>query len=71
MMNDLKNIIKTVLILAYAIADLGGIGYCCYIKQYVVAACIFLLGVMAWPTFRKMWPEKVKKEEPAAKKIKK
>ena len=66
MKNDLKNIIKTVLILAYAIAVIGGIGYCCYIKQYVVAACIFLLGVMAWPTFRMLWPEKAKKKDTKA-----
>jgi len=70
-MKDLKNIAKLILMIAYVIAVIGGIGYCCYYKQYLVATCIFLLGVMAWPTFRKMWPEKVKKEEPAAKKIKK
>lgn len=59
-MKDLKNIAKLVLMVAYVIAVIAGIGYCIYYKQYVVAASIFLLGVMAWPTFRKLWPEKAK-----------
>lgn len=66
MNKDLKNILKLALMIAYVVAVIGGIGYCCYYKQYVVAASIFLLGVMAWPTFRMLWPEKAKKGDTKA-----
>jgi len=70
-MKDLKNILKLICIVAYPVAVIGGIGYCIYYKQYVVAAGIFLLGVMAWPTFRNLWPKEEKKEAAAPKEMKK
>ncbi len=59
-MKDLKNILKLILMIAYVVAVIGGIGYCGYYKQYVVAASILLLGIMAFPTWRQLWPEKSK-----------
>lgn len=62
-MKDLKNILKLICIVAYPVAVVGGIGYCIYYRQYVVVASIFFLGVMAWPAWRKLFPEKQKPPE--------
>lgn len=61
-MNDLKNILKLIGMAAYVVAVIGGIGYCCYLHKYLIAASILVLAIMAWPTFRKLWPESKKKE---------
>ncbi|MBO4657965.1 MAG: hypothetical protein J5639_09360 [Bacteroidales bacterium] len=58
MNNDLKNILKLCGMAAYVIAVIGGIGYTAMQHHYLIAAAIIVLAVMAWPTFRKLWPEK-------------
>lgn len=59
-MKDLKNIIRLFGIVMYPVAVIGGVGYCCYIHQYLIAAAIIILGIEAFPTWRKLWPEKSK-----------
>ena len=63
-MQDLKNIIKLLGMAAYVIAAIGGFAYMVYMQKYIIAAAILVLAIMAWPTFRKMWPGKnsMKKE---------
>lgn len=61
-MNDLKNIMKLLGIAAYLLAVIGGIGYVLYMKHYLIAISIVILAVMAWPTFRKLWPSRDTKE---------
>ena len=39
----------------YIVGVAGGIGYCAYLKQYVIAASILLLGAMAFPTAKKFY----------------
>lgn len=62
-MNDLKNILKLLGMAAYVLAVIGGIGYTCYQKHYLIAASIAVLAVMAWPTFKKLWPKNEVKEQ--------
>ena len=38
---------------AYVIGAIGGIGYACHVKEYVIAACIVVLAGMAFPTAKK------------------
>lgn len=57
-MKDLKNIGKLLAMAAYILGAIGGFGYCIYSHAYLIAAAIIVLAVMAWPTFRKMWPSK-------------
>lgn len=50
-MKDLKNIAKLICIALYALAVIGGTGYCIYIHKWLFAIAIIILGIMAWPTF--------------------
>ena len=54
----MKNIIKFIGIVAYIFAVIGGFGYCAYIHKWLFAISIVILGVMAFPAFRKCWPSK-------------
>ena len=38
---------------AYGLGSIGGFGYAIYSKAYLIAACIVVLAVMAFPTARK------------------
>ena len=42
---------------AYVVGAIGGFGYACYCKAYVIAVCIILLAVMAFPTAKKWFKE--------------
>ena len=55
-MKDLKNIIRLFGIVMYPVAVIGGVGYCCYLHKYLIAVCIVYLAVLAFPTWRKLWP---------------
>lgn len=56
MKNELINIAKLMGIVAYILAAIGGIGYTCMLHKYFIALAIAVLAVMAWPTFRSLWP---------------
>lgn len=56
MNKDLKNILRLIGIVAYVVAVIGGIGYTCYLHKYLIAVCIVYLAVLAFPTWRKLWP---------------
>ena len=40
-------------ICAYVLGFLGGIGYAAYLGKWAIVVSILVLGVMAWPEFRK------------------
>lgn len=48
----MKNIIKFFGIVAYIIGTIGGIGYACYSHAYLIAICIAVLAVIAFPTVK-------------------
>lgn len=37
---------------AYAVGLVGGVGYAAYSGAWVIAICVVLLGVMAFPKFK-------------------
>lgn len=55
-MNDLKNIAKLICIALYALAVIGGTGYCIYIHKWLFAVAILAVGAMAFPFIRKIFP---------------
>lgn len=54
----MKNILKLFGIAAYALATIGGFGYCAHLHKWLIAIAIVVLAVMAWPTFVKLLPKK-------------
>lgn len=47
-----KRLLRFCEVCAYAMGTIGGIGYCCYSKAYVIAVAVAALAVMAWGEFR-------------------
>ena len=40
---------------AYGVGSIGGLGYALWCKAYVIAVCIVVLAVMAFPTAKKFY----------------
>jgi hypothetical protein len=54
----MKNkVLAIVLLMAYLIGTVNGIGYSIYIHEYVTAICVAVLSVMAFPAARNCWKE--------------
>lgn len=51
----MKNYFYLLMLFLYAIGTIAGIGNCIYIGEYVTAAGIAVLAVMAWPTAVNYW----------------
>lgn len=51
----MKNIGKFFLLVCYAVGVLGGLGFALYGKGWFIAACIVVLGGMAFPTAKKLY----------------
>lgn len=45
--------LSLVITMAYAVGSIGGVGHTLHIHEYVIAACIAVLAVMAFPMFWK------------------
>ena len=45
------------ILFAYLIGTVNGIGYSIYIGEWVTAVCVLVLAVMALPTARYVWDE--------------
>ena len=55
---DMKNkILAFVMLVAYVIGTINGIGYSIYIGEWVTAICVAVLSVMAFPTAKNCWKE--------------
>lgn len=46
-----------VMLVAYVIGTINGIGYSIYIHEYVTAVCVAVLSVMAFPMAKNCWKE--------------
>lgn len=66
-MNDLKNILKLAGICLWALAAIGGVGYCAYYHHYLIAASILFLAVLSFPTVKSWWPKASNASQKAAK----
>ena len=47
---DMKKVFYMVMLMLYVLGTINGIGYSCYIGEYVTAAGVAVLAFMAWPT---------------------
>lgn len=45
------------ILFAYLIGTVNGIGYSIYIGEWVTAVCVLVLAVMAYPTAYNIWNE--------------
>ena len=52
-----KNFIKFALICAWFMGTVGGFGYACYSKAYLIAACVAIVGAIAFPQVKRWWKE--------------
>ena len=52
-----KGFINTFVLMLYAMGSIGGFGYACYCKAYVIAAAVLLLAILAFPTIKKVFKE--------------
>ena len=46
-----------IMLFAYLIGTINGIGYSIYIGEWVTAVCVVVLSVMAFPMARNCWKE--------------
>ncbi len=46
-----------IMLFAYVIGTVNGIGYSIYIGEWVTAVCVAVLSVMAFPMARNCWKE--------------
>ncbi|MBR2775813.1 MAG: hypothetical protein IKD75_01680 [Prevotella sp.] len=46
-----------IMLFAYVIGTINGIGYSIYIGEWVTAICVAVLSVMAFPMARNCWKE--------------
>ena len=52
-----KGFINTFLLMLYAMGSIGGFGYACYCKAYMIAAAVLVLAILAFPTIKKVFKE--------------
>ena len=52
-----KKFFYTFLLMLYAMGSIGGFGYACYCKAYVIAAAVLVLAILAFPTIKKVFKE--------------
>lgn len=53
----MKKIVYLILLFLYAMGTIGGIGYACYCKAYLIAIAVAVLAAMAFPTAKKWFNE--------------
>lgn len=41
----------------YALGSIGGLGYCLYSGAWLIAIAVVILGIMAFPTAKKLFKE--------------
>ena len=46
-----------IMLFAYVVGTINGIGYSIYIGEWVTAVCVAVLSVMAFPMARNCWKE--------------
>lgn len=54
---NIKNFVLLIKLFLYLMGAIGGFGYACYYKAYVIAIAVVELAIMAFPTAKKWWKE--------------
>lgn len=56
-MKQAKQILRLVILMAYAMGAIGGTGYALYSRAYVIAIAVVVLAVLAFPVVRKIFQD--------------
>ena len=56
-MEQAKQILRLVILMAYAMGAIGGTGYALYSRAYVIAIAVVVLALLAFPVVRKIFQD--------------
>lgn len=56
-MEQAKQILRLVFLVAYALGAIGGTGYALYSRAYVIAIAVVVLAVLAFPVVKKIFQD--------------
>lgn len=59
-MEQAKQILRLVILMAYAMGAIGGTGYALYSRAYLIAIAVVVLAVLAFPVVRKIFQDLTK-----------
>ena len=59
-MEQAKQILRLVILMAYALGAIGGTGYAIYSRAYVIAIAVVVLAVLALPVVIKIFQDLTK-----------
>ena len=51
----MKKFAYLIILFAYVMGTIGGIGYTCYIHEWVIAIAVAVVGVMAFPAAKNVY----------------
>lgn len=51
----MKKFAYLIILFAYVMGTIGGIGYACYVHEWVIAIAVAVVGVMAFPTAKNIY----------------
>ena len=51
----MKRFVYLIILFAYVMGIIGGIGYTCYIHEWVIAIAVAVVGVMAFPAAKNIY----------------
>ena len=56
-MEQAKQILRMVILIAYVMGAIGGTGYALYCRAYVIAIAVVVLAVLAFPVVKKIFQD--------------
>ena len=56
-MEHAKQILRMVILMAYALGAIGGTGYALYNRAYVIAIAVVVLALLAFPVVKKIFQD--------------
>jgi len=56
-MEQAKQILRMVILMAYVMGAIGGTGYALYCHAYVIAIAVVVLAVLAFPVVKKIFQD--------------
>ena len=52
---NMKKYLYLIILFLYVTGTIGGIGYTCYVHEWVIAIAVAVVGVMAFPTAKNIY----------------
>ena len=56
-MEQAKQILRLVILMAYAMGAIGGTGYALYSRAYLIAIAVVVLALLAFPVVKKIFQD--------------